>query len=124
MSLSQVPILEADNWAEFNRRANEWLVLAGYDDLLDGTAPSQDEEEANTDFQKRVRLYNQRMKRACTAIRNRCGVNAHSMVENNDDLPLVMDILGENFPGTRNRHVDRPNPEILAPSSPGLQGNH
>lgn len=99
-ALERVPILESDNWAEFHRRAEEYIILAGYDDVYNDEQPEQPEiivpgegisetEEARaprirltTEYAKVIRTYNARMKRACTAIRSRLNVNNHAMVEN------------------------------------------
>jgi hypothetical protein len=52
-ALNRVPILKADNWfifnrrVIFNRRARGFLILAGYDDLLeeDDREPQQERSE-------------------------------------------------------------------------------
>jgi hypothetical protein len=70
--LEHIPLLEWNNWAEFHRRAREWLILAGYDDVLENeTPPKQEDEEEEAALQKRTKTYNAR---ACTAIRSRCGI--------------------------------------------------
>ncbi len=34
-AINKIPILEADNWTIFYRRAKEFLILSGYDNLLE-----------------------------------------------------------------------------------------
>src|SRR5271156_5862070 len=94
-ALNRVPILEADNWSIFNRRAREFLILAGYDDLLedDDGVPEQERNETAASWNGRSKAYKSKVLRACTAIRSRCGTNAHALVEDCTTLNDVMDIL-------------------------------
>lgn len=93
--LYSVPILETNNWQEFKRRINEYLILAAYDDLLeegDG-APTRRQIESDEAFSERCKVWSSRMKRACTAVKSRCGTNAHSMIEEETNLRKVMEKL-------------------------------
>jgi Reverse transcriptase (RNA-dependent DNA polymerase)/gag-polypeptide of LTR copia-type len=96
-ALNRVPILEADNWSIFNRRAREFLILAGYDDLLedDDGVPEQERNETAASWSRRSKAYKSKVLRACTAIRSRCGTNAHALVEDCMTLNQVMDTLEE-----------------------------
>jgi hypothetical protein len=96
-ALNKVPFLESHNWQVFNRRAIEYLILSGYDDLLeaDDGVPQQEEGESDTSFNKRKRQHKSRMLRACTAIRSRCGTNAYANVENELILNVLLKTLEE-----------------------------
>lgn len=95
--LNKVPLLESHNWQVFNRRAREYLILAGYDDLLETNngVPEPEEGESDTSFGKRSRQHKSRMMRACTAIRSRCGTNAYANVENEMILNVLLKTLEE-----------------------------
>ena len=96
-ALNRVPILEAHNWSIFNRRAREFLILAGYDDLLedDDGAPEQERNETAASWSRRSKAYRSKVLRACTAIRSRCGTNAYALVKDCMTLNQVMDTLEE-----------------------------
>ena len=95
--LNKVPLLESHNWQVFNRRAREYLILAGYDDLLETNngVPEPEEGESDTSFGKRSRQRKSRMMRACTVIRSRCGTNAYANVENEMLLNVLLKTLEE-----------------------------
>jgi hypothetical protein len=104
-ALNRVPILEADNWSIFNRRAREFLILACYDDLLedDDGVPKQERNETAASWNRRSKAYKSKVLRACTAIRSRCGTNAHALVEDCATLNQVMGTLEKKMQESRNR---------------------
>lgn len=76
MSLSNIPILNnSEDWTRWNREMRDYLIFSGYADLLDGPHAER------TTLQPR----------ACAAIRNRCGYNAYTIVE---DITTVFDMFG------------------------------
>jgi hypothetical protein len=94
-SLEKIPVLDSHNWAEFKRRAGEWLVLSGYDDILeDIDPPSSDVVDGR--LSKERRLWNQRERRACTGIRSRLNVNNHALVEKETSLKTLLETLETN----------------------------
>lgn len=94
-SLDKIPVLDSHNWAEFKRRAGEWLVLSGYDDILeDIDPPSADLVDGR--LTKERRLWNQRERRACTGIRARLNVNNHTLVEKETSLRTLLETLETN----------------------------
>ncbi len=94
-SLEKSPVLDSHNWAEFKRRAGEWLVLSGYDDILeDIDPPSSDVVDGRLSEERR--LWNQRERRACTGIRSRLNVNNHALVEKETSLKTLLETLETN----------------------------
>ncbi len=97
-ALNKISILESNNWQEFKRRANEFIILSGYEDLREEGSGEPEREAGETDrvFLQRKTAWKYRMSRACTAIKSRLGVNAHGPVEDETNLNMLMSKLETN----------------------------
>jgi hypothetical protein len=93
-SLQNVPILEADNWADWQQKAGDWIILSGYDDILDGIdEPELVPGQISTERKK----WDVRERRACTGLRTRLNDNARALVEKETSLEKLLDILKRNY---------------------------
>ena len=89
MSLSNIPILNtSDDWTRWNREIRDYLIFSGYSTLLEAENADQSAMQS----------------RACAAVRNRCGYNAYTLVEDTKTAFSIFEIPEEDFrsrgPGT------------------------
>lgn len=89
MSLSSISILNtSDDWTRWNREIRDYLIFSGYSTLLEAENADQ------TAMQSRARA----------AIRNRCGYNAYTTIEETSTVFEMFKLLKEDFkpsgPGT------------------------
>jgi hypothetical protein len=89
-SLSNIPILEKDNWAAFIKTAKAWLIMSHYDDLITTTEPEQEEDEDDEAWLARYSRFTVRTLRAVTGLRTRLGTTAEELVDDSDIIISTM----------------------------------
>lgn len=94
VSLSSISALESSTaWIKWNREIRDYLIMAGFGDLLTRQATSPPQDSLTVDaWTTKKELWTEKEERACAAIRNRLGYNARSAVEN---LTTVSTILAK-----------------------------
>jgi Reverse transcriptase (RNA-dependent DNA polymerase)/gag-polypeptide of LTR copia-type len=100
-AVNNIPLLAKDNWAEWDKTANFYLVLNYYDDLIDADPPAQIEDETAERFEKRKAKWIIRTLRAVTALRTRLDTGAYDLVEGEDmTVKTLLSTIKKNYAAT------------------------
>lgn len=65
--LDAIPKLDSTNWAQFSLRADEWIYVSGYGDLVkaDRAPAAKTAAETDEEYKLRIRPWEDRNERAC-----------------------------------------------------------
>ena len=81
--LDAIPKLDSTNWAQFSLRADEWIYVSGYGDLVkaDRAPAAKTAAETDEEYKLRIRPWEDRNERACWSIRTKLDKNSFAFVK-------------------------------------------